>query len=337
MSRTATSLTLLAAIALAGCGEKKVDTTAEVTTPSVAESGATAGTPVTTTTSPATTALVTYADAESSFHRGDYAEATTKFETYTRDNPDNAWGQYMLGLSAWKSGQHDRALQAFDAALQIAPNHRKSLLNSARVLLETNQPEEALARVQKCLSIEPMSGEALRLLGRAQADLGHFDEAVDAYQRALALDDKDVWTMNNLGYLYIQQGRPDAALPPLARAVEIRGNAPVFQNNLGSALEATGHLAAAKSAYENALAADSTYEKASVGLTRVTARIEGTDTVSVDLAGLSQQFQEEIEGWKTAEAPVDSTVSDSAVTDSATADSATTDSSQAMVRDSVSQ
>ena len=338
MSRTA-ALTVAAAIALAACdGNQKASVKADVTTPSVAESGATDGTPVTTTSSPSTvSAPVTYADAESSFHRGDYAEATTKFETYTRDNPDNAWGQYMLGLSAWKSGQHDRALQAFDAALQIAPNHRKSLLNSARVLLETNQPEEALARVQKCLSIEPMSGEALRLLGRAQADLGHFDEAVDAYQRALALDDKDVWTMNNLGYLYIQQGRPDAALPPLARAVEIRGNAPVFQNNLGSALEATGHLAAAKSAYENALAADSTYEKASVGLTRVTARIEGTDTVSVDLAGLSQQFQEEIEGWKTAEAPVDSTVSDSAVTDSATADSATTDSSQAMVRDSVSQ
>jgi ABC-type nitrate/sulfonate/bicarbonate transport system substrate-binding protein len=83
---------------------------------------------------------------------------------------------------------------------------------------------------------------------------------------------------------------------------------------------------------ESALAADSTYEKASVGLTRVTARIEGTDTVSVDLAGLSKQFQDEIEGWRTAVATPDSTVSDSAVTDSVT-----TDSAKAMVRDSVSQ
>ena len=117
--------------------------------------------------------------------------------------------------------------------------------------------------------------------------------------------------MNNLGYLYIQQGRTDAALPPLARAVEIRGNVPVFQNNLGTALEGSGHLSEAKTAYEDALAADSTYEKASVGLARVTARVEGTDTVSVDLAGLSKQFQDEIEQWRTAVVPTDSTAGDS--------------------------
>ena len=152
MSRTASSLTLLAAIALAACGEKKPESTAEITTPSVAESVATTdSSPVTSTSSATAAAPVTYADAETTFRHGDYAEAVGKFEGFTRDNPENAWGQYMLGLSAWKSGQHERALQAFDAALQIDPNHRKSLLNSARVLLETNQPKEALARVQKAL------------------------------------------------------------------------------------------------------------------------------------------------------------------------------------------
>jgi tetratricopeptide (TPR) repeat protein len=324
MPRTTAGLTVLAAIALAACGEKGKATisTGSTTSPSVAESGA-AGTPATTTTSAAvSTAPVTYADAETSFRHGDYAEAVGKFERYTRDNPDNAWGQYMLGLSAWKSGQHERALQAFDAALQLDPTHRKSLLNSARVLLETDQPEEALDRVQKALAIEPMSGEGLRLLGRSYVELGRNDEAVDAYQRAIAIDDKDVWAMNNLGYIYIQQGRSDAALPPLARAVEIRGNVPVFQNNLGTALERAGHLSDAKTAYENALQADSTYDKASVGLARVTARIAGTDTVAVDLGALSKQFQDQIEQWRTATVPPDST---------------STDSVQAMVRDTVTQ
>ena len=307
MPRTTAGLTAFAAIVLAACGGKEkatISTGSTVTSPS-AESGATAGT-TTTTSAAVSNAPVTYADAETSFRHGDYAEATGKFERYTRDNPDNAWGQYMLGLSAWKSGQLERALQAFDAALQLDPTHRKSLLNSARVLLETDQPEEALDRVQKSLAIEPLSGEGLRLLGRTQAELGHFDEAIDAYQRALAIDDKDVWAMNNLGYIYIQQGRSDAALPPLARAVEIRGNVPVFQNNLGTALERSGHLSDAKTAFENALQADSTYEKASVGLTRVTARIAGTDTVAVDLGVLSKQFQDSIAQWQTATVPPDS-------------------------------
>ena len=59
--------------------------------------------------------------------------------------------------------------------------------------------------------------------------------------------------MNNLGLIYIQQDRSDDALLPLARAVELRSNSPVFQNNLGTALERTGHVAAAKQAYEAAV------------------------------------------------------------------------------------
>ena len=66
------------------------------------------------------------------------------FEAYSESKPDNAWGHYMLGLSAWKTGDHSRALEAFDAALRLDPTHRKSLLNSARVLLETSRPKDAL-------------------------------------------------------------------------------------------------------------------------------------------------------------------------------------------------
>jgi tetratricopeptide (TPR) repeat protein len=332
MPRTTAGLAVLATIVLAACGEKgkATITGSTATSPSVAESGATTGTAVTSSAAAVSTAPVTYGDAETSFRHGDYAEAVGKFERYTRDNPDNAWGQYMLGLSAWKSGQHERALQAFDAALQLDPTHRKSLLNSARVLLETDQPEEALDRVQKALAIEPLSSDGLRLLGRTQAELGRFDDAIDAYQRALAIDDKDVWAMNNMGYIYIQQGRSDAALPPLARAVEIRGNVPVFQNNLGTALERSGHLSDAKTAFENALQADSAYDKASVGLARVTARIAGTDTVAVDLGALSKQFQDSIAQWRTATVPQDSASTISAGTTDTTG-------SSAMVRDSVTE
>ena len=159
---------------------------------------------------------------------------------------------------------------AFDEALRLDPDHRKSLFNSARVLLETGQPGQALERVERGLSLEPLSAEGHRLLGRARVELGQFDEAIEAYQRAIAIDDRDVWSMNNLGLLYIQQGQSDEALLPLARAVELRSNSPVFQNNLGTALERTGHVAEARQAYEAAVAADSGYAKAVSSLARVT-------------------------------------------------------------------
>jgi predicted Zn-dependent protease len=270
-------------------------------------------------TSAAPATLSSYADADRTFHDGRYEEASAMFRAYTESHPDNVWGHYMLGLSAWRNGDDSLALEAFDSALRLEPAHRKSLFNSARVLLETGRPQDALERVQQALAAEPLSSEGLRLLGRVRYELGQTDQAIDAYQRALALDERDVWAMNNLGYIYIQQGRSTQALPPLARAVGLRAAGPVFQNNFATALERSGHVAAARDAYEAALAADSTYEKAAVGLERVNALGAGSDTSAVDVAALSQAFQADVEQWRTRSAMVDSTTADpaNAIDDSA--------------------
>lgn len=314
--------------AAAGCSGDRQPSTGDTASADRTTTASTAATPTTPDapgdTSPAGkpksfvvgTIVPSYADAERAFHRGRYEEAVSMFEAYSASEPDNAWGQYMLGLAAWKTGDHTRALEAFDAALRLDPTHRKSLLNSARVLLETSRPKDALNRVEQALAIEPLSSDGLRLLGRAHYELGEMDQAIDAYQRALALDDKDVWAMNNLGYLYIQQGQSAAALPPLARAVELRGNVPVFQNNFATALERSGHITAAKEAYTKALAADSTYAKAAVGLERVTTQGTVADTAAVDIPSLARGFEAEIAQWRTRPVTGDPSVSTGVVADS---------------------
>jgi superkiller protein 3 len=212
----------------------------------------------------------------------------------------------MLGMSAWRAGEHEKAIESFDQALQLDPSHRKSLFNSGRVLLETGRAKDALGRIEKGLELEPMSNEGVRLLGRARYELGQIDEAIKAYQRSLTIDENDVWSMNNLGLIYIQQGRNAEAIPALARAVELRGNSPVFQNNLATALEKSGYPTAAAKAYEGALAADSAYSKAAVGLARVTGGGQQPESTMIDLIALSQEFQEQIEIWRGVAAPSDS-------------------------------
>ncbi len=335
-SRRSSVLSLLSILSVVGCSTSGRSDAAGSTTGATTTASTGAETPAGGTTSATSTdklraiavptIIPSYADAEQAFHRGRYDEAVGMFGAYAEANPDNAWGQYMLGLSAWKTGDHTRALEAFDAALRIEPTHRKSLLNSARVLIETGRPQDALDRVEQALAIEPLSGEALRLKGRAHHELGQIPQAIDAYERAIALDDRDVWALNNLGYLYIQQGRSDAALPPLARAVEIRSHVPVFQNNFGTALERSGYFLSARDAYQAALQADSTYAKAAVGLDRVNAHGTESDSSTVDVAGLSKEFQNEVEQWRAR----------TTVTADSTKPVGAVDSST-MVRDSVSQ
>lgn len=212
---------------------------------------------------------VTFADGESAFAARNYGEAARIFSRYTEQRPGNAGGHYMLGLSAWKGGDLDRAEKSFDEALKLDPRHVKSLVNWSRVLLDKNQPDAAIEKLTMAGEIEPTSGVVHRLLGRAYHAQGKIDDAIASYRKAIEVDPQDSWAMNNLGLLLFDQGRTSDALPLFARAVELGKDVATFHNNLGMALEHTGRFSAAAAEYTGALTADPAYEKAKLNLARV--------------------------------------------------------------------
>ena len=240
---------------------------------------------------------VTFEEAETAYREKRFGEAVSLFRTYTSDRPGNPWGYYMLGLSAWKSGQLDDAEVAFERALEGDPEHVKSLVNLSRVLLEQDRPAEALTKVEEVLTRDPESNDGYRVLGRARYEIGDVESAIEAYRKAIVANDHDAWSMNNLGLIFIRQERFEDALPPLARATELRDDVAVFFNNLGVALERTGDFGKAIEAYKTALIVDEHYDKASVSLARLEEQ-QDDSVVSVDLQAVGQRFVEQIEEWR---------------------------------------
>lgn len=240
---------------------------------------------------------VSYEDAERVFRNGEYVRAVRMFEAYTLRRPENPWGHYMLGLSAWRAGDHEGAVAALERTLEIAPSHLKGLLNLARVLHDDGRSAEAVAYLERVVDLKPELGEGWRVLGNARAALGQPNGAIEAYRRALLLDASDAWAMNNLGLLMIRLGRFDEALAPLARAIELRPDVAVFQNNLGVALERCGDLEGAVHAYRSAVSGSPAHERARVSLERVEPLLSGSVLASYDLPTLARSFTEEIERW----------------------------------------
>ena len=227
---------------------------------------------------PTMAGLVSFGDGEAAYRARNYSDATVIFEHYTAERPGNAWGHYMLGLSAWKSGDLAKSERSFERALAIDPHHVKSLVNLSRVFLDQKRHDDAIGTLTRAADIDPESVQVYRLLGRSYHNRGKRDEAVDAYRRAIELNELDAWSMNNLGLIFLETKRADEALPLLARAVELKPEVPAFHNNLGMALEHTGRFGEAATAYEGALAADPGYDKA----TRNLARIEALQVKSPD-------------------------------------------------------
>lgn len=237
---------------------------------------------------------VSYEEAEGLYLEGRYDEAAGAFGAYIETVPANSWAHYMHGLSCWKSGRHEEAEAAFLTALKGDPDHVKSHINLARVLLTGDRPSEALDRARAAIDLDPHAGAAYRVLGRAYHNLGLTAKAIESYGKALQIDDRDVWAMNNLALLYIQAERFVDALPPLARAAQLRGDVSTFRNNLGVALERAGHYGAAVDAYRAALEIDGSHSKAATSLARVEALHGQPGQPPVDLGALAERFAEGI-------------------------------------------
>lgn len=228
---------------------------------------------------------VTYSTAEQTYFAGRYDEAAAMFAVYSERHPENTWGHYMRGLALWKADRDVEAAEALEQALALKADHLKSLVNLARVQLELDRPDDALASIESALDVAPDNVDARRVLGRVYHELGRLEDAAAAYGEALRLRSDDAWSLNNLALVRIEQDDHAAALPALARAVELAPEVAVIRNNLGTALECTGHLAQAREQY--LLAADLGSARGELSLARLDAvEIPAADAVA-DLGALA--------------------------------------------------
>src|SRR6266849_5764184 len=156
---------VIAACVAGACGDKHSKSSdanaAEVTTVSPETSN------VSTPTSPGSAGTVSFDGAQTAYTEKRYDEAVRLFTSYTSEHPENVWGFYMLGLSAWKTGDRDAAVRAFTQALEKDSTHVKSRLNLSRVLIEQGKAEEALGPLARAIEIDSTVPAFHTNLGRA--------------------------------------------------------------------------------------------------------------------------------------------------------------------------
>jgi tetratricopeptide (TPR) repeat protein len=299
MTRTIpTPLVAVLAFAALACGGDKP----KATVTSAEAHGVTPVTAVTppTNVDPRTVTTPAFESADAAYKAGDFKVAAELYKTRVDSAPDDAFGQYMLGLSSWKAGDFKGAKAAFDKSIELDSTNAKAYFNEARVLLDMKRVPEAVAVIEKGRAIDSTSSDGFRLIARAKADGGDTEGALATYRQLLVRDETDAWGLNNYGMLFFHRAEIADALGPVARAVELRPTAPVFLNNLGMVLEALGYPVAALHRYELAVQNDSTYVKAVKNVDRLKPAVTDSTLVDeVDVKALADQFRLKVQGWKT--------------------------------------
>ena len=124
---------------------------------------------------------------------------------------------HHLGDLLRRQGDTAAALEAYRAALRVAPDKPETHEAMSTLLASQGQPEAALDHLRA-------AGDARMSLGASRLAEGRLDEAVEEFTDAARLQPERAGVYNNWGIALAMQGRFDAAVVRLSEALRLDPN-----------------------------------------------------------------------------------------------------------------
>jgi len=95
---------------------------------------------------------------------------------------------YLEANTLFEDGEYERALEKYDEALAILPDHIHALRGRARSLMQLGQSAQALAAFNTAVALEPEFAATYANRGILHDRMGRYEKAIEDYERAIALD-----------------------------------------------------------------------------------------------------------------------------------------------------
>jgi len=135
-----------------------------------------------------------------------------------------------LGDLHRKTGQYERASNAYLEAIRINSRSVSSMLGLADVYRLLQRSEEAEKLLRKAIGLQPGNWRAYSFLGYFFFRQGRYLEAADQFRNVTELDDRNMGGLANLGSAYMLTGNFAAAAPVYERSIEIEPQSTTYSN-----------------------------------------------------------------------------------------------------------
>ncbi len=153
------------------------------------------------------------------------------------------------GNTFLEKGNWERAIQAFDRAIELNPNDAIAFFNRGYAKSELNWKKRAIRDYDRAIELDPNDVRAFANRGNAKSDLGWHAKALEDYNRAIELDPNDVLAFTNRGTVKSDLGLQIAAIEDYDIAIKLDPNAASAFYNRGEAKMALGLPFEAKNDY----------------------------------------------------------------------------------------
>ncbi|WP_245254085.1 tetratricopeptide repeat protein [Paraburkholderia sp. LEh10] len=194
------------------------------------------------------------ADHALTLHRaGELEGAENAYLAILDARPCDAGTLYMLGVLYLQRQHIDRAIERFDAALSLAPNHADCLNDRGIAALACADNEGAERFFRRAVACAPHDTLAHCNLGNALRRIDRREEALLSYQQALALDADFFDAALGSADVLEELSRPGEALAAYRDAARLAPHDTRVLQGLGTTLNAVREHAQAADAFQRIL------------------------------------------------------------------------------------
>jgi len=168
-------------------------------------------------------------------------------------DPLHADALYLLGMSAYRRGRPDLAVESLRRAVALKPTTAFFHCHLGIAYRALDRLEDAIACYEKALRLQPDYGEAHNNLGAAFRGQGRLRESKECYEQALRCQPDFPPAHSNLGVAYQAEGRLDEAADCFRQALRLQPHFAEAYINLGTLLLAQAKLDESVSCYRQAV------------------------------------------------------------------------------------
>ena len=128
---------------------------------------------------------------------------------------------YSKGTYYAKDGQYENAIQEFDQAIQLDPDHSKAYYNRGISYFYLGQDQTAINDYTKAIQLNPDDADAYNNRGVSYENLGQYQTAINDYTKAIQLDPYDASAYYNRGISYSALGQDQTAINDYTKAIQL--------------------------------------------------------------------------------------------------------------------
>ncbi len=157
------------------------------------------------------------------------------------------------GYSLTELSRFDEALEAYDQAIALKPDHAQAWARKGRTLRLLERYEDALICYNRALDIDPKFAWAWNGKGIIMERLGRLEQALECFDIARTLNPNDVWYWYNHADALQTLGRYEEAIPLLQHGIQLDAAHPNSWGKLGQIYRLQQRFEEAVQAYEHAI------------------------------------------------------------------------------------